>query len=137
MRREHDRKILRASSHLLEINFAVAETIDTPIALAPSPPDGGLDARHQFARAEWLGDVVIGAKFEKKDFVHDFSDCAEDNHRSVTGEDFMVWQSSRPEIWGRMRSRTTATGRCDAKSSRPVLPSPATSMNSSPRRRCA
>ncbi len=33
------------------------------------PAQNGLHARHQFARIEWLGQVIIRAKFETKDFI--------------------------------------------------------------------
>ena len=34
-----------------------------------APPQHGLDARQQFARRKWFGDVVIGADFQAEDLV--------------------------------------------------------------------
>ena len=43
----------------------------------------GLDARHQLARAEGLGDVIVAADFETQHAVHFFGARREKHHRSA------------------------------------------------------
>src|SRR4029079_238154 len=80
MRCKDDRRPPTMSRHLLKVQLAVAEAIDSRWGRPAAPPNGSLNSRHQFARAEWFGDVVIGSQFKQENFVDDFSDCAQDNH---------------------------------------------------------
>ena len=48
-------------------------------------PQHGVDARQQFARREWLGDVVVGAAFEARHLVALFGARGEHDDRQLAG----------------------------------------------------
>ncbi len=66
-RQLHGRAIL-AYGRSIEIHFEVVETADAR-RLMFEPAQHRADARAQFARAERLGHVVIGAEFQSQDFL--------------------------------------------------------------------
>ena len=47
------------------------------------PPDRGLHTRHQLARAERLGHIVIRSEFQKQYFIDDFGYRAEHDYRRI------------------------------------------------------
>src|SRR5688572_18722789 len=63
-RREIDLLARAAQLETLEIDLEVAETEDVDRFRRRGPAQRCLDPRPQFHRAEWLRDVVVGAKFE-------------------------------------------------------------------------
>ena len=56
----------------IEVDLALAEAANA-LLTADTAPELGTDTRPQFAHAEWLGDVVIGARVESQfllDLLH-------------------------------------------------------------------
>src|SRR5579872_6413589 len=61
---QRNRHIASACRHLLKIQLAASESIGRGRSRFAPAPDGGLHTRHQFARTERFGHIVIGTEFE-------------------------------------------------------------------------
>ena len=53
----------------LEIDFGIGK-VDHFARVGRGAPQDGADARHQFARAERLHHIIVGADLEQQHFVH-------------------------------------------------------------------
>src|SRR4051812_12744394 len=88
VRGEDDGLAAAVDGHFLEVDFAIGEAVYRGQACLALTTDGGVDTSGEFARAEGLGDVVVGSEFEEQDLVGDFSDGAEDDDRRFAGLSF-------------------------------------------------
>ena len=83
-RRQIDRVAVPGHPHPRNIEHEVARTKRFEIARGRMAAQHGADARHQLARAERLGDVVIGAQLEADELVGFVVARGEHDDREVT-----------------------------------------------------
>ncbi len=81
-------------------------------------PQGGAQARHQFARGEGLGDVVVGAGVEGCDLLG-LAVRTERIRIGTCDHSRIAAIAALPSMSGRPRSSTTASGAAVAASSTP------------------
>src|SRR5665213_3401075 len=75
-------------SHLLKVDFAVAKPISRGRRRPVTTANCRLHTRHQFARTERFGDIIVSSKLEQEHLVHYLSDGAQDDYRSVGRDRF-------------------------------------------------
>jgi hypothetical protein len=80
--REFERFALAGDHAPFEIDFGIGKT-DGNVGIRRGTAEDSVDAREKFARTEGFDDIVVGADFEEKDFVHFLADGAEDDQWSL------------------------------------------------------
>ena len=107
----------RSSVHGPKRDHAVVGRGDAWRRALRAPAQHRMDARHEFARIEGLGQVVVGADLQADDAVHVVALGGEhDDGHGLACARAAVRQRARPSSPGSIRSSTIRCGRCAAGS---------------------